>query len=65
MDHAARCVFVQAQVACALAEIASMQAANQYRLALGQTIAYDEAAFIAVQDRYLIGHNAVIDYLRY
>jgi hypothetical protein len=64
MDPLARCAFVQAQVACAMAEIAAMQAANQDQISIGQRITYDEAAFFAVQDKYLIGHNAVIDYLR-
>ena len=58
-----KAAFVNAQAACALAEIAAMQAANQHRLSLGQSIAYDEDAFIAVQNNYLIGHNAVIEFM--
>jgi hypothetical protein len=64
LDTQSRCAFIIAQAACASATIAAMQAANQERLASGHTIAYDEAAFLAVPDQFLIGHNAVIDYLR-
>jgi len=64
MSPEARIAFVLAQVACANADIAGMQAENQHRLSLGHTIAHDHAAFLAVQDRYMIGHNAVIEYLR-
>lgn len=64
MDENARAAFIIAQAACANAAIAGMQAENQHRLSLGQTIAYDEAAFLAIQDQYMIGHNAVIEYLR-
>lgn len=56
--------FVIAQAACASAQIAAMQAANQHRLSLGHSIAYDEEAFLAVVDKYHLGHNAVIDFFR-
>jgi hypothetical protein len=52
--------FIMAQAACAMAEIAGMQAANQHRLSLGQTIAYDEEAFQGVTARNVIGHSDVI-----
>jgi hypothetical protein len=64
MNNEARCAFVQAQVACAMAEIAAMQARNQ-QLAdegVGPHFTYDH--FMEVQNKYLIGHNAVIEYLR-
>ena len=64
MDNQARCAFVIAQAACANAEIAAMQAENDLRLSRGETPAYDETAFMQVQNTYLIGHNAVIEYLR-
>jgi hypothetical protein len=60
----ARAAFIHAQAACATAEIAAMQAANQQRAAEGNSPAYGEDAFMAVQSRYMIGHNDVIDYLR-
>lgn len=64
MSSERRAAFIQAQAACAMAEIAGMQAENQHRLSLGHSIAYGHDAFMAVQDSYLIGHNAVIEYLR-
>ena len=59
-----RAAFINAQAACAMAEIQGMVAENQHRLSLGLSIAYDYDAFMAVQERYMIGHNAVIEYLR-
>ena len=51
--------FVQSQTACAMAEIASMRAANREREMQGHTHAYDETAFRAVPDDFGIGYNAV------
>lgn len=65
MDQEARCAYIIAQAACANAEIAAMQALNQHRLSLGQSIAYDESAFMSIQDKYMISHNAVIGYLTF
>jgi len=53
--------YVTAMVACAMAEIAAMQAANQHCVAVGLTLKYDEEHFRAVIDRYGIHHNAVIE----
>lgn len=64
MDHAARVAFIQAQCVCAQARIEGMKAENQHRLSLGQTITHDAAAFFAIENEYMIGHNAVIGYLR-
>lgn len=64
MNHAARVAFIHAQCVCALARIEGMKAENQHRLSLGHSIAYDEGAFAAVETEYMIGHNAVIEYLR-
>lgn len=60
MTREQQAAFIIAQAACASAEIAGMQAANQHRLSLGHTIAYDEDAFAAIADKYGISHNAVI-----
>lgn len=65
MDINERCAFVIAQAACANAEIAAMQAENQQRVLQGYSIAYNERAFMDVQNKYLIEHNAVIEYLRH
>jgi hypothetical protein len=64
MDHAARVAFVMAQTVCAQAELAAMHAANLARAEQGHSPAYGEDAFRAVPDQFLIGHNAVIEYLR-
>jgi hypothetical protein len=55
-----RAAYVIGQSICALAEIEAMKAANRERLSDGKALAYDEAAFFAVQDTYCISHNAVI-----
>lgn len=64
MNHAARVAFIHAQCVCAMARIEAMKAENQHRLSLGHSIAYDAGAFAAVETEYMIGHNAVIEYLR-
>ena len=64
MDHAARCAFIYAQVACAMAETAAMQASNQIAAQRDLPVQWNYSDFMAVQDKYCIGHNAVIEYLR-
>lgn len=64
MDHQARCAFVIAQAACANAEIAAMQATNQKYLLDKCPPKYTYEDFMAVESKYMIGHNSVIEYLR-
>lgn len=64
MDKESRVAFINAQVACALADIAGMQAANAQRAIEGLSPAYGEQDFNSVQHNYMIGHNTVIEYLR-
>lgn len=52
--------FVIAQAACASAEIAAMQAANNDAPRRGLHPPYDEQHFRAIIDQYTIGHNAVL-----
>lgn len=52
--------YVHAQVACVMAELFSMLAANTERQQRGLSPAYDEEAFMALQERYCVDHNAVI-----
>lgn len=52
--------YVMGQAACLMAEIAGMQAANQHRLSLGHSIAYDEGAFQDAINNYQCHHNAAI-----
>lgn len=64
MDQQARSAFVIAQAACAHAALAAMTEANLAARAAGDTPPYAPEAFSSVPDQYLIGHNAVIEYLR-
>ncbi len=52
--------FVFANSVAAFAEIQGMVAENTFREQKGQTIAYDEEAFLAVIEKYGIHHNAVM-----
>lgn len=63
MNEAQATAFLFSQSVCAMAEIAGMQAANQHRLSLGHSIAYDEEAFYAVPDKFGIGHNTAVGLL--
>lgn len=56
--------FIIAQAACAMAEIAGMQAENQVRSHRGETPAYNESSFQSVIEHNLVGHNAVISFFR-
>lgn len=56
--------FVMAQAACAMAEIAGMQAENQSRIQRGESLAYVENDFAAVIGRNGIGHNDVLTMFR-
>lgn len=60
MNRAETVAYVQAQSACALAEIEAMKAENSYRASCGNNIAYGEDAFLAVIEKYGIHHNAVM-----
>jgi hypothetical protein len=64
VDQNSRAAFIISQAACANAEIAAMQAANQERLAEGLALAYGPDAFRDIEKIYHIGHNAVLEYLR-
>ena len=62
MTEEQKAAYIIAQATCASAEIAGMQAANQHRLSLGHSIAYDEDAFAAIANKYGIHHNAGISF---
>ncbi|TXH51310.1 MAG: hypothetical protein E6Q97_18625 [Desulfurellales bacterium] len=64
MDQQARAAFVIAQAACASAKIASMVTANSAAMIANQPMPHSADDFLAVPDQFLIGHNAVIEYLR-
>lgn len=52
--------YVNAMTACALAEIAAMQAANAHMAIIGEGPVYDAQHFRDVPDRFGIHHNAVL-----
>lgn len=52
--------YVQAQAVAAVADIEGMKAENELRRSQGQAIAHSYDEFIAVQDRYCLGHNAIL-----
>lgn len=58
-----RAAFVNSRVACMLAELEAMKAANEERLADGMALAYDYKAFSDLPDVYGLGHNAVVSFL--
>jgi len=60
MDDQMKSAFIVAQAACANAELMAMQAANAQT---PDDQPYNYEAFMAVQDKYMIGHNTVISYL--
>ena len=63
-DDSGRAAFIQAQAACAMARIAGMQAENQHMLACENRIVYGEEAFAKIEEEFIIGHNAVVEFLR-
>lgn len=60
MTDEQKAAYVFAQAVCAMAEIESMKAANMERDAQGASMAYDEAAFLAVIEKWGIHHNGVL-----
>jgi hypothetical protein len=65
MDHAARCAFVHAQVACMMAELEAMKVANLVAQSVGATVMpYGAEAFRHLPDNYNLGWNTLMEYLR-
>lgn len=52
--------YVIAQAACLMAEVAGMQAENQWRVQNGNSLAYGEDAFQQVIQKYGVHHNGTI-----
>jgi hypothetical protein len=61
VDRLARINYVESQIMCAKIELQAMMATNVERLAEGKALAYDEAAFLELIEKYRIHHNAVIE----
>ena len=55
-----KAAYVFAQSVCAMAEIEGMKALNTERESKGYALAYDEAAFLEILNKYGIHHNAVL-----
>ena len=65
MDSTSKSAFIVAQAAMLNAEIAGMQAENQWRANCGHSPAYDGTAFQFVIERYgCLDCNSVLAYLR-
>lgn len=60
MTDEQKAAFINAQSACAMATIQGMTAENMQRAAVGSSMAYDEAAFLAVIKEYGINRNTVM-----
>ncbi len=58
-----KAAFVMAQAACAMAEIAGMQAQDRIHLAAGYNTNTD-VDYQRVIEKYCIGHNAVISFFQ-
>ena len=52
--------YVNAQAASALIEMYAMCSTNHERMIRNEALAYDEKAFLELQSKYCIGHNAVL-----
>ena len=59
-----RAAYIQAQSTCAMIEAMGMQALNMQREQQGYSMAYDDEAFFKLIDKYGIGHNAVLNFVR-
>lgn len=64
MDEAGRAAFIISQAACAIIDAAGMTAENKQREHNGQSMAYVDADFFRLIDKYGIHHNAVVSFIR-
>ncbi len=56
-------VYIQSQIACATIRALGMQAENEQRKVLDQSMAYTDEDFYSLIEEYGIHHNAVIGQL--
>ena len=54
--------YVNGQAACALIEMYVMNALNHEKMMKNKSLAYDEEAFMKLQEKYCISHNAVVSF---
>ena len=64
MNETARAAYILSQAACAMAELAAMKAEDALRHPDDHCGPHTGEEYRSVMDRYGIGHNAVVDYLR-
>lgn len=64
MTSEQQAAFIMAKAACAMAEIAGMQAENAHRISNENSITYGEEAFEGVILRNGIGHNDVMSFFQ-
>lgn len=64
MNETQRSAYIIAQAACMNAEVAAMQAENMRRQQEDLDITYIEEDFRRLIDKYGLGHNTVIQFLR-
>ena len=62
MTQEQKAAYIMAMAACAMAEIAGMQAENQQRAHRGEAVAYAEDAFSDIANKHGIYHNAVFSF---
>ena len=62
MTHEEKAAYVHAQAVAATAEIEGMKAMNTERERNGYALAYDEAAFFAIVDKFGLGHNTLMEF---
>ena len=60
MTRAEAIVYVQAQAVAAQIELSAMLVTNVERSIQGHSPAYDEKAFMELQEKYCITHNGVL-----
>ena len=60
MNENQSAAYIMAQAAAALIELESMKQANRDREARGEMPAYDEEAFLKLNERYCLHHNPVL-----
>lgn len=60
MTHNEAAAYVNSEAAAALIRAMGMQAENQHRLSVGQSIAYGEDAFEKLLLDFQVGHNAAL-----
>lgn len=62
--HLAEFMYQLGMMTAAMIELEAMKAANQQRVVLGQSMAYNESDFMNIQSNYGIDSNHLIEAMR-